>query len=239
MSDTVRVLIVEREPLYRRGLAGCLATEPSLLLVGSTADADEGYRLAAETAPDVCLIGTTLSEAPGLAAAAEMRRRQPAVATIVVAARESDDELVAAIRAGAAAYCGKDVAEDRLIGLVKRAATGEYVINEQLLDKPFVAARVLEQFRTAAVSEPEPADPPAPLTDRELEILGKVGDGLTNAEIGLALGISGQTVKNHVTSILRKLAVNDRTQAVVTALRRGWLSIDVEPGPGVVRRGGG
>jgi DNA-binding NarL/FixJ family response regulator len=68
------------------------------------------------------------------------------------------------------------------------------------------------------------------LTDRELEILRKVSDGMTNAEIGFALGISAQTVKNHVTSILRKLAVNDRTQAVVTALRRGWLSIDEEPG---------
>jgi DNA-binding NarL/FixJ family response regulator len=239
MSDTVRVLIVEREPLYRRGLAGCLATEPSLLLAGSAAGADEGYRLADETAPDVCLIGTTLPEAPGLAAAAEMRRRYPAMATIVVAVRESDDELVAAIRAGAAAYCGKDVPEDRLIALVRRAAGGEYVINEQLLDKPSVAARVLEQLRTAAENEAVPSDTPAPLTERELEILGKVGDGLTNAEIGLALGISAQTVKNHLTSILRKLAVNDRTQAVVTALRRGWLSLDVEPGPRVVRRGGG
>jgi DNA-binding NarL/FixJ family response regulator len=100
------------------------------------------------------------------------------------------------------------------------------VINEQLLDKPYVAARVLEQFRSATTSDLAPTSAFAPLTDRELEILRKVSDGLTNAEIGYALGISAQTVKNHVTSILRKLAVNDRTQAVVTALRRGWLSID-------------
>ena len=226
MSDTIRVLIVEREPLFRRGLAGCLAANPTFELIGGAATAEEGYRIADEEAPNVVLVGTTLPDGPGLHTATEMRRRFPALATIVVAANETDDELFSAIRAGASAYCGKDIAEDRLLELIERAATGEYVINEQLLDKPYVAARVLEQFRAATSSELAPSSAFAPLTDRELEILRKVSDGLTNAEIGYALGISAQTVKNHVTSILRKLAVNDRTQAVVMALRRGWLTID-------------
>jgi DNA-binding NarL/FixJ family response regulator len=237
MSDTIRVLIVEREPLFRRGLAGCLSASPNLELVGSAATAEEGYQVADQEAPNVALVGTTLPDAPGLQAATEMRRRFPALATIVVAANETDDELFAAIRAGASAYSGKDIAEDRLLHLIERAATGEYVINEQLLDKPYVAARVLEQFRAATASDLAPSSAFAPLTDRELEILRKVSDGLTNAEIGYALGISAQTVKNHVTSILRKLAVNDRTQAVVTALRRGWLSID--DGSGGNGNGGG
>jgi DNA-binding NarL/FixJ family response regulator len=226
MSDTIRVLIIEREPLFRRGLAGCLAMDDGLELVGAGGSADEGYRLADEFVPDVLLVGTTLTDAPGLAAATEFRRRFPSIATIVVAAQETDDELFAAIRAGASAYCGQDIEETKLIALIKRASTGEYVINEQLLDKPYVAARVLEQFRSATTSDLAPTSAFAPLTDRELEILKKVSDGLTNQEIGYALGISAQTVKNHVTSILRKLAVNDRTQAVVTALKRGWLSID-------------
>ncbi|MGI8643826.1 MAG: LuxR C-terminal-related transcriptional regulator [Thermomicrobiales bacterium] len=230
MSNTVKVIIIEREPLYRRGLAGCLSTDNEIDLVGSAATVEEGYKLTDENSPDVAIVGTTMPDAAGMALATEMRRRFPALATIVVAASESDDELFSAIRAGAAAYCGKDVPEDELLSLVKRAATGEYVINEQLLDKPYVAARVLEQFRSNTGSDQAAASPFAPLTDRELEILRKVSDGMTNAEIGFALGISAQTVKNHVTSILRKLAVNDRTQAVVTALRRGWLSIDEEPG---------
>jgi DNA-binding NarL/FixJ family response regulator len=230
--DVIRVLIVEREQLFRRGLAGALSAGERMEVVGSVGAAEEGYRLADEASPDVALVGTTLAEAPGLSCATEMRRRFPALATIVVAANESDDELFAAIRAGASAYCGKDIAEDRLIELIERSATGEYVINEQLLDKPYVAARVLEQFRTTHAGELAQSSAFAPLTDRELEILRKVSDGLTNAEIGYALGISAQTVKNHVTSILRKLAVNDRTQAVVTALRRGWLSIDEQPGTG-------
>jgi len=226
MSDVIRVLIVGHEPLFRRGLAAVLEAEPLTEVSGTASTAEEGYRMTDEQTPDVILVGTTLVDALGLAAATEMRRRFPAIATIVVASQESDDELFAAIRAGASAYCGQDIPEDKLVALIKRSATGEYVINEQLLDKPYVAARVLEQFRSATTSDLAPTSAFAPLTDRELEILKKVSDGLTNAEIGYALGISAQTVKNHVTSILRKLAVNDRTQAVVTALRRGWLSID-------------
>ncbi len=237
MTDkAIRVLIVEREALFRRGLAGCLALAPEMTLVGSAGTADEGYRLADESGPDVALVGTTFADAPGLGVATEMRRRHPALATIVVSANENDDELFGAIRAGASAYTGKDVNETTLIDLIRRSATGEYVINEQLLDKPYVAARVLDQFRNATSSELAPTNAFAPLTDRELDILRKVSDGMTNAEIGFALGISAQTVKNHVTSILRKLAVNDRTQAVVTALRRGWLSIDDTPSqPGTMR----
>jgi DNA-binding NarL/FixJ family response regulator len=233
MSDVIRVLIVGHEPLFRRGLAAVLEAEPLTEVVGNASTAEEGYKLTDELLPDVILVGTTLVDAPGLAAATEMRRRFPAIATIVVAAQETDDELFAAIRAGASAYCGQDIPEDNLVTLIKRSATGEYVINEQLLDKPYVAARVLEQFRSATTSDLAPTSAFAPLTDRELEILRKVSDGLTNAEIGYALGISAQTVKNHVTSILRKLAVNDRTQAVVTALRRGWLSIDDNNGRSV------
>jgi DNA-binding NarL/FixJ family response regulator len=226
MADVIRVIIVGREPLFRRGLSAVLEAEPTTVVIGTAATADEGYKLADEHLPEVIIIGTTLTDAPGLAAATEMRRRYPAIATIVVAAQESDDELFGAIRAGASAYCGQDIPEDKLITLIRRSATGEYVINEQLLDKPYVAAKVLEQFRSATSSDLAPHSAFAPLTDRELEILRLVSDGLTNAEIGYQLGISAQTVKNHVTSILRKLAVNDRTQAVVTALRRGWLSID-------------
>jgi DNA-binding NarL/FixJ family response regulator len=158
--------------------------------------------------------------------ASELRRHSPAVGTIVLSREENDDELFAAIRAGAAAYCGRSVDEPALHEMIRRCARGEYVINEQLLNKPYVASRVLDQFRSSSHHEERIPGSFMPLTERELEILRKVSTGLTNAEIGYSLGISAQTVKNHVTSILRKLAVNDRTQAVVTALRNGWLSIE-------------
>ncbi len=226
MTETIRVIVIEREPVYRRGLAGVLAAGEGIEVVGNAGTVEDAYQLLDDTSPDVALVGTTLSDAPGLALASEIRRRFPAVPSIVVTSNENDDELFGAIRAGAAAYCGHDIGEEALYDLTRRAARGEYVINEQLLSKPYVAARVLDQFRVNASGDVELTNALMPLTDRELEILRKVSEGMTNAEIGYALGISAQTVKNHVTSILRKLAVNDRTQAVVTALRRGWLTIE-------------
>ena len=119
-----------------------------------------------------------------------------------------------------------DIEERELAHLVRRAAADKYPINDQLLSNPRLADRVLELFRMTTPGELAPMSPFSPLTDRELEILRKVSDGMTNAEIGYALGISAQTVKNHVTSILRKMAVNDRTQAVVRAIQRGWITVD-------------
>ncbi|CAA9555343.1 MAG: Two-component transcriptional response regulator, LuxR family [uncultured Thermomicrobiales bacterium] len=229
MSEQIRVIVIEQEALYRRGLVAVLDSTPDLHPAGSAETARDAYRLADAVQPDVALVGTTVSDAPGIELANELRRRHPAIAVVVIAASESDDELFAAIRAGASAYSGRDVGEEALVTLIRRSATGEYVINEQLLSKPYVAARVLEQFRNSTVADVALSTAFMPLTERELEILGKVSDGMTNAAIGEALGISPQTVKNHVTSILRKLAVNDRTQAVVTALRRGWLRLSDVP----------
>ncbi len=210
MSDAIGVLIVEREPLFRRGLVGCFKSVRGIHVLDSVGTAEEGYRRADELSPSVALVGTTLPDAPGIAAAAELRRHFPALAIVVVAAVANDEELFSAIRAGAFAYVPKDVRERDLVAFVRRSAAGEYVINEQLLANPSVAARVIEQFREAA-GDLAPARAYAPLTERELQILQGVADGRTNAQIGGVLGISGQTVKNHVTSILRKLAVNDRT----------------------------
>jgi DNA-binding NarL/FixJ family response regulator len=229
MTQKIRVLIAEREALYRRGIQASLQSQDQFEVVGAVDSADDAYRQVDEKSPDVALLGTNLAEAPGLTLSREMRRRHPAVAVVVLASNENDDELFGAIRAGAAAYSGRDISEETLFSLIERSARGEYVINEQLLSKPYVAARVLDQFRSNTLGEPSLNSEFMPLTDRELEILKRVSDGMTNAEIGYALGISAQTVKNHVTSILRKLAVNDRTQAVVTALRRGWITIDDTP----------
>jgi DNA-binding NarL/FixJ family response regulator len=113
-------------------LVRCLQADPRFAIVGSVDTALEGYQLVEEATPDVALVGTTLATAPGLVFAAELRCRYPAVAVVVVAADESDDELFAAIRAGASAYCGRDIGEELLYELVWRSANGEYVINEQL-----------------------------------------------------------------------------------------------------------
>ncbi len=225
-SDVVRVVVIEQDPIYRRGLLAILGDDAEIDVVGDADSIEAARKLVEEVSPSVVLVGTPLSGVPGPGFASEIRQRFPTVPTVVMSSRESDDELLAAMRAGASAYVGRGISEETIRQVVMRAAYGEYVIDEQLLSKPGVAARVLDQFRNNRNPDTLVSQSVMPLTDRELEILRKVSEGMTNAEIGYALGISAQTVKNHVTSILKKLAVNDRTQAVVTALRKGWITIE-------------
>ena len=226
-----RVLVIARELLFRRGLVQCLSDWDEVFVAGSAGTVADGLRLAAEHLPHVVLIGTTLSDAPGLGAATEFRRRFPSIATIVVAAQETDDELFAAIRAGAAAYCGQDVEAEEIVKLIRRVARGEYLINENVLSRPLVASRILDQFRELSRIEQSGTTSPFDRTDagaftlltlRELELLEWMAQGSSNRDLDL----SDQTVKNHMTNILRKLAVNDRTQAVISALRHGWITTD-------------
>jgi DNA-binding NarL/FixJ family response regulator len=141
---------------------------------------------------------------------------------------EDDEQLFSAIRAGANASPTKDIDPADLVQLIKRVARGEYLINENVLSRPFVASRVLDQFRELSQIDEVSGAVFSPLTPREVEILDCVAHGNSNKEIARQLNISDQTVKNHITSILRKLAVNDRTQAVIYALRHGWIRLNEE-----------
>lgn len=226
MSRSIAVLVVEREPLFRRGLVSCLSSTPDIDVIATTTTAEDTIRVLGTTQPAVAIVGTIAPATTGLELAANLRRRAPELSTIVISRDETDDELFAAVRAGASAYCGRDIEEASLHDLVRRSADGEYVINEQLLNKPYLASRVLDQFRITGSSNPTEASDRPSLTRREMDVLRRISSGLTNTEIAFALGISTQTVKNHITSILRKLDAHDRTQAVMTALRNGWLAID-------------
>ena len=126
-------------------------------------------------------------------------------------------------RRGAAAFILKDVGPDDLVTIIRRVVSGEYLINDKVFSKPAVASRVLKEFRELAVYGQDAAPIFAPLSPREVEILDNIAQGMTNKQVAYALSISEQTVKNHMSSILRKLSVNDRTQAVVYAMRQGWI----------------
>ena len=143
---------------------------------------------------------------------------------MILAADEVEDALVEALKAGAAAFIGKDVDPDDLVPIMRRVAHGEYPINEVAFSRPALAARVLREFRELV--EGRAAAPIfAPLSPREAEILHHIAQGASNKEVAFALSLSEQTVKNHMSSVLRKLAVNDRTQAVVYAIRQGWIRL--------------
>jgi two-component system, NarL family, response regulator DegU len=230
MAERIRLLIVEREPLFRRGVIAAVERVPGLEVVGEVGTASEGIRLARSLQPDVAIIGTALPDAPGLTAVEGFARRLPDLRIIAVGETDWDDDLLAALQAGAAAYLAKTVTEAPLRETIARVAAGEQVIEQQALARPSVAARALERLRGAPG---EARFRRAPLTRRELQVLQGISAGRTNAEIGDELGISAQTVKNHVTAILRKLGVSDRTQAVVLGLRQGWITLEESPeGPG-------
>jgi DNA-binding NarL/FixJ family response regulator len=224
----LQVLLIEGHPLFRRGIRGSFEEQRDLVVVGEAGEGQEGIRLSDVLVPDVVLLDLNLPGMPGLEVARFLKKRHPQLGLIVLAQHEDDEQLFSAIRAGANAYATKDIDPTALIQMVRRVGRGEYLINETVLQRPFVASRVLDQFRELSQVDEVPGTVFSPLTPREVEILDCVAHGNSNKEIARLLNISDQTVKNHITSILRKLAVNDRTQAVIYALRHGWIKLTEE-----------
>jgi DNA-binding NarL/FixJ family response regulator len=152
------------------------------------------------------------------------------MAIIMLTPSEDEERLFQSIKVGAAAYYTRNITPGELIEAVRKVSQGEYLINDDVLSKPQLASRVLKSFRELTVEEEEGdnenKDSYSPLSSREVEILDYIARGNSNKEIAKSLKISDQTVKNHITSILKKLSVSDRTAAVVHALRHGWIKME-------------
>jgi DNA-binding NarL/FixJ family response regulator len=200
-----------------------LEKEPGFEIVGEADDTRSAFDLSVQLSPDIILMDLSLPAPGGIETTQRIKRELPSAGIIVLAVSEDEDALFDAIKAGAAAFILKDVAPDDLVAIIRRVAGGEYLINDKVFAKPAVASRVLKEFRELAIYGQEAAPIFAPLSPREVEILDNIAQGMTNKQVAYALSISEQTVKNHMSSILRKLSVNDRTQAVVYAMRQGWI----------------
>jgi DNA-binding NarL/FixJ family response regulator len=223
--DKIRILIVDDHELFRVGIANILGKEREFEVVGEAADGRAGLEMAGTVSPNIVLMDLSLPPPGGLETTQRIRREFPATAVIVLAQDEDEESLFASIKAGAAAFIIKDISPDDLIHVIRRVSLGEFLINDKVFSKPAVASRVLKEFRELAVYGQEAQPIFAPLSPREVEILDNIAQGMTNKQVAYALSISEQTVKNHMSSILRKLAVNDRTQAVVYAMRQGWIKM--------------
>jgi len=229
MANPIRVLIIDDHPLFRQGIRWSLEDAADVEVIGEAENGQEALKLTERLNPDVVLVDINLPGLNGLEVARVIKRRDPRIGIVVLSVYEDDDQLFQAIKVGAAAYSSKDVNPEELLHFIREVAKGKYLINDAVLAKPNVATRVLHQFRELAATEDEQTTALfAPLTSREIEILDCIARGLSNKEIANELSISGQTVKNHITSILSKLQVNDRTMAVIFAIQRGWIRMGFE-----------
>lgn len=231
MHKTI-VMIIDREPFFRAGLRQALSQQDGLEIL--ECDPEEGKtaieRIAASS-PDVALVDIGYPTQIGLELGRKIARSFPATKVVMLSANPSDDdeELFEVIKSGAVAYLrSKDCTQTQLMDTIKRASRGEYPINDSVGTRPKVAWRVLRQFQDIAAIGMTIEDITTPLTSKEVQILNYIAEGNTNKRIASVLGISEQTIKNHVSAILRKLNANDRAHAVFLALRNGWISIEVD-----------
>jgi DNA-binding NarL/FixJ family response regulator len=224
-GEPTRILIVDDHAFFRIGIRDILSREPDFLVLAEADNARDAFDLAVELTPDIVLMDLTLPISNGIETTQRLKRELAAAGIIILADEEDEDALFDAIKAGAAAFILKDIGPDDLVTIIRRVRAGEYLINDKVFAKPTVAGRVLKEFRELAVYGQEAQPIFAPLSPREVEILDNIAQGMTNKQVAFALSISEQTVKNHMSSILRKLSVNDRTQAVVYAMRQGWIKM--------------
>jgi len=222
--NKIRVIIVSQQSLFRQGIEHLLSDMEDIEISGS-AEVNDEVLLAIDTLPpDVAIVDIDGPSDSGFTLARRIKQRSPNIAVVVLTSNSNDAQLFQALKAQAAAYLSKEITADQLADTIRHVACGEHPINESLTSRPRVAEQVLHQFQELSWRDEAEAFI-SPLTPRETEILNYIAQGYLNKQIAIKLGISEQTIKNYVTSILRKLNANARTEAVVVAIKRGLISI--------------
>lgn len=225
-DQNITVLIVDDHPLYREGLQKAFDLEDNILVIGHASNGEDAINMTRDLQPDVVLLDVNLPGMNGLQVAKQLKSERAEVALIVLTAYHNPEQVIHAIRAGASAYCSKDVEAGALVEMVRDVAGGRYIIEDKRLSERELKSWL--ETNIGAVAGPYADDAEelfGPLSRREMQILLFVTQGLSNKQIASKLDISQQTVKNHMTAILKKLNVEDRTQAAVLALKQGWVRL--------------
>ena len=211
--------------MFRQGVINTLSLEPGFNIVGQADNGTNALSLIRKLRPRIAVVDINLPGVNGLQVTHRVIQEKLPTRVVLLTAYNDQEQIIHAAWAGAAAYCAKDVDPCQLVKTVHEVVGGKFVIEGRVLNQQEFKSWLDEEMEKARHLYSEPGNPFHPLSDREMEVLACVVKGMSNKEIASFLEISHQTVKNHVTSILRKFSVEDRTQAVVYALNRGWIKL--------------
>lgn len=221
----ISVLIIDDHPLFRQGVMDVLSLSEDIRIVGEAPNGEMGLDLMRSLKPDVAIVDINLPGLNGLQVTQQVIQEKLPSRIILLTAYHDQEQLLHSAYSGAAGFCSKDIEPEKLIQAIIEINSGKFVLDDLIMTKTEFSAWLDQQMGNARHLYSEPGSPFHPLSQREMEVLSCVVDGKSNKEIAGLLGISHQTVKNHITSILRKFAVEDRTQAVVYALKHGWVNL--------------
>lgn len=213
--EAIKILVADDHPVVREGLSAMLAKEQDIWVVGEAENGVEAVSKAGELKPDIVLMDLRMPELDGVEAMRQIRAQNPDIKFIVLTTYDSDEYIFKGIEAGARAYLLKDAPREELFKAIRAVYRGESLI------QPAVAGKVLDRFAELS----RQVETPGALSERELDVLKLMAGGAANKEIAAELFITESTVKTHIASIFQKLAVNDRTEAVTQAIRKGIIRL--------------
>ncbi|UCD98674.1 MAG: response regulator transcription factor [Chloroflexota bacterium] len=226
--ETIRIVVVDDHPLFRQGVIDTLSLEPDFIVVGEATSGEEALELIRDLSPDVGIVDVNLPGMNGQQVTQHAVAEKLPTKIILLTAYDDAEQKLHAMKVGAAGYCVKDVQPKTLANCVREVVRDNFVIGQDVLTPHELETWLQPESDKERSFFSELGDPYEPLSKREMEVLSQLTKGMSNKEIAVELGISHQTVKNHVTSILRKLDVEDRTQATLYAIKRGWVRLQDE-----------
>ena len=223
--EEITIVVVDDHPLFRQGVINMLSLEPGFMIVGEASNGADALAMIRNLHPIIAVLDINLPGMNGQQVTHQIVQEKLSTRIVLLTAYDDHQQIIHAAWAGAAAYCAKDIDPTHLVQTVKEVVKGNFVIGDRVFDQKEFDQWLNDEMEKVRQLYSEPGNPFHPLSEREAEVLTCVVKGMSNKEIASSLGISHQTVKNHVTSILRKFGVEDRTQAVVYALKRGWVKL--------------
>ena len=226
--NEITLIVADDHPLFRQGVVDALSLERDFRILSQASDGNDALDQIRSLKPNVAILDVNMPGLNGQQVTHHVSSDRIPTRVVLLTGYDDVEQAIHAMIAGAAGYCAKDIEPDVLARTIRAVSEGRYAVGGNVFNRRELDHWIDEQMEGTRRSYSEPGAPFHPLSDREMEVLSCVVRGMSNKEIAGMLAISHQTVKNHVTSILRKFGVEDRTQAVVYALKRGWVKLQFD-----------